>query len=516
MRKSMLLTAVFAVLLGCSSDQVTDPGTGITPHAGYFVTVSGSKTGDGSSTNPWDLATALAQPGIVKPGDTIWLHGGTYTGTFTSNLTGTPGAPVVLRQFPGERATVDGEFDITGQYAYYWGFEVLYSDPQRVTSTAGSRPADLPRNNVTVFITGPFNKLINLVLHDLGDGLYSGWSAEGLEIYGTLVYNNGWIGPDRGHGHGLYLQNQFATKRVIDNVIFNNFSTNLKIGGSAGALINFDVEGNSIFIAGAPALASFPYQLNIDNEGGSISGNTTFDHNSVYHISGKTQGVRLGIIGSPVEQYPMTFTNNIVQGTIETDTWPVLTFKGNKLSGGPIPWVEFGSRLLTLTIPLGVSPSSYTVDGNQYAHQWSSAGQAFDFAQYAPTRIETSYATLAAWQAATGWDANSSLTITPPSGMDIVVRPNQYEAGRANITVWNWANAASANIDVSNILNAGDRYVVHHVYDFFGSPVVSGTYSGGPISIPLRVYTAPAPIGMSSIPPSTGNDFNVFVIQKSN
>ncbi len=516
MRKPMLFTAVFAVLVSCSSDQTTAPPViDNTPHVGYFVTVNGSQTGDGSAGNPWDLATALAQPGIVHPGDTIWVHGGTYAGQFTSNLTGTSGAPVILREFPGERATIDGKLSIAGQYAYYWGLEVICSDPIRSTLLPGSDPADVPRQEMTVFITGPYNKIINMVLHDLGDGLYSGWSAQGLEIYGTLVYNNGWVGPDRGHGHGLYLQNQFETKRVIDNVIFDNFSTNLKIGGSAGYLINFAVEGNSVFLAGAPALASFPYQLNLDNEGGAGAGNTTYNRNSIFHINGKTQGVRLGITGDPVEPYPMTFTNNIEQGTVEMDTWPVLTFRGNKLSGGPIPWVDFGYRLLTITIPSGLSPSNYAVDGNQYTHQWTSTDQPFNLALYTPTRIETPYATLASWQSATGWDASSSLATDPPSGMDIVVRPNQYEAGRANITVWNWANASMANIDVSNVLKVGDTYTVHHVYDFFGTPVASGTYSGGPITLPLSSYAAPIPIGMGVAPPSSGAQFNVFVIQKS-
>lgn len=517
MCKKMLITAIIAVLVSCSSDKSTSPppiDPGVT-HAGYYVSVNGSKTGDGSTANPWDLQTALAQPAAVQPGDTIWIRGGTYKGLFQSILSGNPAAPIVLRQFPGERATIDGKLTVAGQYAYYWGFELMSSDPVRVTSLAGSDPADVPRQEMTILVTGPFNKLINLVLHDLGDGLYSGWSAQGLEVYGTLVYNNGWIGPDRGHGHGLYLQNQFEAKNIIDNVIFDNFSTNFKIGGSAGYLINFNVEGNSIFLAGAPALASFPYQRNVDNEGGAAAGNTVYDRNSIFHISGRSAGVRLGIIGDPAEPYPMTFTNNIVQGTIETDTWPALTFKGNKVSGGPVPWVLFGYRLLTITLPSGVSASSYNVDQNQYAHQWTSTDPPFNLALYSPTRIETPYSTLPSWQSVTGWDANSTLATAAPSGLDVIVRPNRYEKGRATVTVWNWAGASSANVDVSGVLSAGDKYTVHHVYDVFGSPVASGTYSGGSVSVPLRSYTPPAPIGMSVTPPSTGAQFNVFLIRKT-
>lgn len=517
----MLVTAFIAVLVGCSSDTTTAPPIDITPHTGYFVSVTGTPAGDGSSANPWDLSTALAQPAIVHPGDTIWMHGGTYKGNFVSTLTGLADAPVILRQFPGERATIDGRLDINGQYAYYWGFEVIDSDPQRVAADSGSRPADLPRNMVTVFVTGPFNKIINLVIHDLGDGLYSGAPSQGLEVYGTLVYNNGWIGPDRGHGHGLYLQNQLATKEILDNIIFDNFSTGLKLGGTAGYLLNFHVEGNSVFLAGAPALASYPYQLNLDQEGGAEAGNSTFDHNSLYQINGETGSFRLGITGDPVEPYPISFTNNISQGSSSFDTWPSLTFSGNTLSSGRIPYDATGPRLLNVRVPTGVAKSSYSINNNSYYYTvaGTSTPGPFNFFESGVNHNYTVSATgltsLTDWHAATGWDANSTFSLSPFPRTDIVLRPNKYEAGRANITVWNWNGAPTANVDVSSILKPGDHYVVHHVYDFYGAPIASGTYSGQPISLSLQAYTPPTPIGMTVAPPSTGIEFNVFVLQRS-
>ena len=79
----------------------------------------------------------------MHPGDTIWLRGGTYTGNFTSYLTGTASLPIVVRQYPGERATLDGNVnpgDVGkqrsgsvrsqwGGYTWYWGFEVTNSNP---------------------------------------------------------------------------------------------------------------------------------------------------------------------------------------------------------------------------------------------------------------------------------------------------------------------------------------------------------------------------------------------------
>ncbi len=52
-----------------------------TASAGFYVAPTGTSSGDGSLSRPWDLATALAGAGgKVQPGDTIWMRGGTYKG----------------------------------------------------------------------------------------------------------------------------------------------------------------------------------------------------------------------------------------------------------------------------------------------------------------------------------------------------------------------------------------------------------------------------------------------------
>lgn len=64
--------------------------------------------GDGSSTNPWDLQTALGHPSVVQPGDRIWIRGGVYNGKFTSHLSGSSAAPITVCSYPGEWAVLDG------------------------------------------------------------------------------------------------------------------------------------------------------------------------------------------------------------------------------------------------------------------------------------------------------------------------------------------------------------------------------------------------------------------------
>ena len=91
-----------------------------TPPVGLFVSTTGSASGDGSYADPWDLQTAMyggpggteATPATdVQPGDTVWIRGGTYTGQFKCNVVGTAGNYITFRGYPGERATIDGNYD---------------------------------------------------------------------------------------------------------------------------------------------------------------------------------------------------------------------------------------------------------------------------------------------------------------------------------------------------------------------------------------------------------------------
>src|SRR3954451_14072417 len=48
----------------------------------FYVTTNGTSSGNGSMSSPWSLAYALNSPSSIRPGDTIWVRGGTYNGEF--------------------------------------------------------------------------------------------------------------------------------------------------------------------------------------------------------------------------------------------------------------------------------------------------------------------------------------------------------------------------------------------------------------------------------------------------
>ena len=95
------------------------------------------------------------------------------------------------------------------------------------------------------------------------------------------------------------------------------------------------------------------------------------------------------------------------------------------------------------------------------------------------------------------------------------VRPNKYERGRAHVVVYNWTRQASVTVDLSGVLTAGDRFEIHNVQRLYGSPVVSGTYAGGTVQIPMDGVSPPPRIGRTTpTPPVTGPHFDTFVVTR--
>ncbi|MEX2385261.1 MAG: hypothetical protein WEB59_11825, partial [Thermoanaerobaculia bacterium] len=107
--------------------------------------------------------------------------------------------------------------------------------------------------------------------------------------------------------------------------------------------------------------------------------------------------------------------------------------------------------------------------------------------------------------------SNTYYGSTRPTGVKIFIRPNAYEAKRANITIYNWDLQSTVNVDVSGILASGDGYEVRNAADFFGAPVLTGTYSGGSISLPMTGLSVAPPVGVLA-PLPTGPEFNTFIL----
>lgn len=93
-----------------------------------------------------------------------------------------------------------------------------------------------------------------------------------------------------------------------------------------------------------------------------------------------------------------------------------------------------------------------------------------------------------------------------------MVLPNKYEAGRANIAVYNWNNASTVDIDVSNVLTVGQAYELRNVQHLLTGPVLSGVYDGRPLRVRLDDTQVTPPTGHAFTPESTSPEFAAFLL----
>ena len=85
-------------------------GTGLT----YVISPAGSDGGAGTLQSPWQTIAHASQ--FLRPGDTLYARGGTYTGqggyNWATSASGVAGAPIWLAAYPGEQPIFDGGWTI--------------------------------------------------------------------------------------------------------------------------------------------------------------------------------------------------------------------------------------------------------------------------------------------------------------------------------------------------------------------------------------------------------------------
>ena len=157
-------------------------------------------------------------------------------------MAGTSGTPIIIAAYPGETPILDGATTINGNDTTWRGITFTYSGwTIRVSAQTGSAPTDLPTTK-TLNVFGQRTTLYCCTMHDLGGGCGFWEPAIDATIEECLIYNNGWTAPDRGHGHGVYTQNNTGTK-TIKRCVFATGYSDYSIHGytETGHIQGFDI-----------------------------------------------------------------------------------------------------------------------------------------------------------------------------------------------------------------------------------------------------------------------------------
>jgi hypothetical protein len=103
----------------------------------------------------------------------------------------------------------------------------------------------------------------------------------------------------------------------------------------------------------------------------------------------------------------------------------------------------------------------------------------------------------------------------PPSQTEVFVRPNQYERGRAHIVIFNWEKLSTVDVTAAAAsLRDGDRYEIRDAQNYFGAPVLTGTFRPFQrLRVPMTGLTTAAPVGDVPLQPvHTAPTFATFVL----
>jgi hypothetical protein len=295
----------------------------ISPAAQWYVAPDGKSTNPGTQEAPWDIASALDGRQKGAAGDTIYLLEGTYKlrpkELYEIRLVGTREAPIHIRPRPGEQVRIDGGLSVQSPSEHVWvrDLEIFVSEPRPSKPVSpGSHPEDLNRPWGGVHMFGGKNcKYVNLIIHNCNQGI-SCWKGEiDPEIYGCIIYDNGWLGTDRGHGHCIYTQNDEGVK-VISNCIMScpyDGTYTLHAYGSERAYVNnFLVEENICYDKG-------PFLIG----GGRPSRNIRVFRNYLHNVS-----MRIGY-AAPYNENCEVRDNVIVSGGLDIIRYRKVIQEGN-------------------------------------------------------------------------------------------------------------------------------------------------------------------------------------------
>jgi hypothetical protein len=508
-RRLVSAVAVLALIAACSDDPRTKSSSPIAPpnlsiQSGQKFYVAppnanppGVYTNDGSSGAPWTLKRALDN-GFSTPaaGDTVYLKDGTYTGNFRGFRAGAVGSPIVYRQLSSTAgaATIDGTIRMDGANTVLWGFTVVRS---AATMTNDNLPA--------VEAEGANQKFIHLIIHDAAQQGLTVWdAATNAEVYGCIVYNNGY---EYNQDHGIYLHNTrgSGTKTVDLNVFFNNlgYGVHAYAGPEGPAQGEIQILRNVSFNNGtiSPTYVAKGNILVGDEFGGAT--NIKIQENYVVH-SQSAEGVGIWAGYQAAGANIQVDYNRIWGGRtgLLMKSWTSALVEENQIGGA-------GHYVVDLE---DASLSNYTWRGQDFFHTATETG--WNWVPQGPLDFS-------AWKSATGLG-----TGTPP---DVIVGQsgdwwstyyqsfavNKYEPGRGMLIVFNEQASSSISVSLAGFLTTGATYKIFNVFDLV-NPVATGTYAGGNITLPLTVKSPPVPISRNGITTAepTGSFFFTFIVTK--
>ncbi len=303
---ALSLTAVQAAPLAAKATRTPiptlTPTTPPLPAGNYYVSVNGSDANAGAEASPW----RHIQYGVnrVGPGSTVYVMNGVYNETVIFSRSGASGAYITLQNYPGQKPVIDGTgIAISGEtglivienkaYIKLIGFEIR-------NLKAGGVSAAFPAG-IWIRGNGAFLEIRNNSVHDIENSC-SRCGAHGIAVYGRdpnasihdiLIDGNQVYNGKFGWSESMVLNGNVEKFIVSNNIVHDNDNIGIDFIGYEGENPNSAVDrardgtvfGNLIYNInsfGNPAYGADRSAGGIYVDGGT---NIIIERNIVHHAN---------------------------------------------------------------------------------------------------------------------------------------------------------------------------------------------------------------------------------------
>lgn len=197
----------------------------------YWVGPPGVANGSGTQASPF--STIRAGGAAAQAGDTVYIHGGTYSESVSPPKSGTASAWITFSAAPGELPILDGNG--TGGSAFGNGTAQYI----RVVGVAARRWNSSGFGNGWVNNTGQSNgnwQFVNCIADNNGINGIAFYNASGLLIDESIVAHNGNQMPSWSSGVNLFHLSGDATTNIVRRTVaFENIDITTSHATPAGA-----------------------------------------------------------------------------------------------------------------------------------------------------------------------------------------------------------------------------------------------------------------------------------------
>jgi len=211
-RLALTLLAWTGLLMFSGCDQIDEADTAGTNQkdtaAEYFVSTDGNDSADGTFDAPFQtLQKALS---VVKPGERVYLRGGSYPVGVTISVSGTEDEPITIESFQEEKVVFVGPY---GEDKIYDTDRNLFDD--------------------SLVVLGNWLILKDFEVKNAAQGMYVGGGASHNRFENLSLHDNYW--------GGLILTDGAAYNTVINCDAYRNYDANTHGQHADG----FDIRGRS-------------------------------------------------------------------------------------------------------------------------------------------------------------------------------------------------------------------------------------------------------------------------------